>query len=283
MTFHCDRSDGRSSWRPVEAQPWKCLTVVLLAVFIAGQCSSRVFSAEKPPEVLAAVRKALDFLQKNGQVVAPPESGLVAYTCISAGMSPDDPFVKGFIDKILLKFKSDGYLPEHHHNYEAGVDAMALAAADKLKHREKIQLIANYLLKNQRVNGSWDYFGQEHGGDTSISQYGMLGLWAAARAGVEIPVKALDQAASWHLQTQLRNGAFCYQPLGVETSMKHSMTMAGVGSLGIARLLMSRNPQELESLADEPEAKTKKNEKAFGVLERVTAKETPDQSHRRLS
>lgn len=278
MNSHCDRSDGRSSCRSVEARPWKCLTVFVLGVLIAGQCSSRVLSAEKPPEVLAAVRKALDYLQKNGQMAAPAEAGLIAYTCISAGMSPDDPFVKGFIDKVLLKCKSDGYLPEHHHNYEAGVDAMALSAADKQKYRDKIQLIANYLIKNQRTNGSWDYFGEEHGGDTSISQYGMLGLWAAARAGVEIPVRVLDQAASWHLQTQLRNGAFSYQPLGGESSVKHSMTMAGVGSLGIARLLMSRNPQELESLADEPEVKTKKNEKAFGVLERVTVKETPDQS-----
>ncbi len=276
MNSHCDRSDGRSSWRSVEACSWRCLAVAVLGVFIAGQWSSRVFSAERPPEVLAAVRKALDLLQKNVQVVSPHESGLVAYTCISAGMSPDDPYVKGLIDKILLKIKTDSYVPEFHHNYEAGVDAMALVAADKAKYRDKIQHIANYLLKNQQVNGSWDYPAQKNGGDTSITQYGMLGLWAAARAGVEIPMKALDQSAIWHVQTQLRNGAFCYQPLGVETSMKHSMTMAGVGSLGIARLLMSRNAQELESL-EEPDAKTKKNEKAFGVLERVTAKETPDQ------
>ncbi len=276
MNSHCDRSGGRSSCRSVEARPWKCLTVVVLAVFIAGQCSSRVFSAEKPPEVLAAVRKALDYLQKNAQTVTAHESGLVAYTCISAGMSPDDPSVKVLIDKILLKFKSDEYKPELHHYYEAGVDAMALAAADKQKYRDQIQLVANYLLKHQRVNGAWDYPGQNNGGDTSISQYGMLGLWAAARAGVEIPVKALDTAATWHLQTQLKNGAFCYQPLAVETSAKHSMTMAGVGSLGIARLLMSRNAHALETIAEEPEVKTKKNEKAFGILERVTAKETPD-------
>ena len=277
MTSHCDRSDRRSSWRSVEACSWRCLAVAVLVVFIAAQCSSRVFSAEKPPEVLAAVRKALDYLRNiDSKNVPKEEFGLMAYTCISAGMPSDDPFVTGLIDKILLKFKSDGYSPEIHHIYEAGVDAMVLAAADKQKYRDQIQLVANYLLKNQRVNGSWDYPNQNNGGDTSISQYGMLGLWAAARSGVEIPVKALDQSAIWHLQTQLSNGAFSYQPRG-NSSPKHSMTMAGVGSMGIARLLMSRNPQELESLADEPEAKTKKNEKAFGVLERVTAKETPDQ------
>lgn len=277
MTFHCNRTGGRSLCRSFEARPWMRLTVVALAVFLAGLCPLRVFSAEKPPEVLDSVRKALEFFRKNASSVSSNESGLVVYTCISAGMSPDDPYVTELINKILLKFKPDEYKPEFHHDYEAAVDVMALVAADKQKYRDKIQIVANHLLKNQRPNGSWDYPGQNNGGDTSITQYGMLGLWAASRAGVEIPVKALDLAAAWHLQTQQRNGSFSYHPLGTDNAIKHSMTVAGVGSMGIARLLMSRSPQELQSLADEAEAKTKKNDKAFGVLERVTVTETPDQ------
>ncbi len=68
--------------------------------------------------------------------------------------------------------------------------------------------------------------------------------------------------------------------------MKHSMTVAGIGSLGIARLLLSRNPQAMETLVDEPEVKPKKAEKTFGVLEKVTPKDAPDQQrhqqHRRM-
>ena len=229
-------------------------------------------AAEKPKEVVAAISRGAEYLQKHSATISAFESGLAAYTLLAAGQSADDPLVRSLIEKVAAKCDATGYRPGTHYNYEAGVDAMALAAADKVKYRDKLQLIADFLIKSQQSNGSWDYLGQDHGGDTSISQYGMLGLWAAARAGVEIPQKTLDLAANWHLKTQIRGG-WSYQPLGGDSELKHSMTVAGIGTLGIARLLMSRNPQDLESLGDEPEVKPKKVEKAFGVLEKVAPKE----------
>ena len=278
MSFSRGRSDGRRLQRFLKASAGKCLTVLLLATCLAGSGVSCAFAADKPPEVLAAVQKAMGYFQKSAQIAAPNETGLVAYTCLAAGETPDSPVVKEMLGKVLAKITADGYNQTHHHIYEAGVDAMALAAADKVKYRDKLQLIANYLLKSQKSNGSWDYPSVDHGGDTSITQYAMLGLWAAARAGIEIPQPVIDNAASWHMRTQMRNGGFSYQPLGGDTDVRHSMTMAGVGSMGIVRVLMTLNPQDLESLSDEPEQKPKKAEKAFGVLERVTAKDTPDQS-----
>lgn len=273
MPFSRDHLLRLRTWRCVDELRWRSLSIVVLATCLIAQSSLPGLTAEKPPEVVAAIAKGVEYLQKNAQVAASAEVGLVGYTLLAAGLPPDDPLVKSMIDKVLAKCGPDGYQPTQHHNYEAGVDAMALAAAGKEKYRDKLQLIADYLLKNQRSNGSWDYLGQDHGGDTSISQYGMLGLWAAARAGIAIPQKSLDQAASWHLRTQLRNGGWSYQPLSGDTEMKHSMTVAGIGTLGIARLLMSLNPQELESLSDEPEVKPKKVEKTFGVLEKVAPKD----------
>lgn len=278
MPFSLDRSDGRSSHRLLNVSAGKYLTFFLLAACLAGSFASRTFAADKPPEVLAAVQKAMGYFQKNAQTSVPNETGLVVYACLSAGETVNSPVVAEMLGKVLLKFSSDSYTPTHHHTYEAGVDAMALAAADKVKYRDKIQSLVNYLIKNQKPNGSWDYPGADHGGDTSITQYALLGLWAGARAGIDVPQSVLDNAASWHMRTQMRNGGFSYQPLGADTDVRHSMTMAGVGSMGIIRVLMTRNPQDLESLNDEPEQKTKKAEKAFGVLERVTPKDTPDQS-----
>lgn len=251
--------------------------IFVLGMLIAGLSASRSVAADKPPEVLAAVKKGLDYLQKNLQVVAAHEAGLVAYTFLSAGEPADGPAVRAMIDKILLKFSTDGYRPTHHHTYEAGVDAMALAAADREKYRDKIQLIVNFLFNEQRPSGAWDYLGEDHGGDTSISQYGMLGLWAASRAGIEIPPRILDQAAGWHLRTQLRNGAWSYQPMGSDPTMKHSMTVAGAGTLGIVKLLSGMRPQEQDIPSEDSDAKTKKSDKAFGILERVTPKELVDQ------
>lgn len=277
MLLSRDRSGGRSSPQFLNAFDGKFGRIAFLVMSLVWAGSPICMAADKPPEVLAAVEKAMGYFLKSSQAAAPHEAGLVAYACLSAGQSADSPVVAAMMSKVLAKFTADGYAPTLHHSYEAGVDAMALAAADKQKYRDKLELIANYLIKNQRTNGSWDYVGMDHGGDTSITQYGMLGLWAAARAGVEIPSRVLDQAANWHLRTQLRNGGFGYQPLGGDTDVKHSMTVAGIGSLGIARLLLSRNPQAMETLVDEPEVKPKKPEKTFGVLEKVTPKDAPDQ------
>ena len=273
MSFNRDRTAGQRSWRRQSASYLKCLVVAALATCVAGQSSSRGLAAEKPKEVLASISKGVEYLRKNSTVAASFESGLVAYTLVAAGTPLEDPLLRSMLDNVAAKCGTGGYTPTNHYNYEAGVDAMALAAADKVKYRPQLQMIADFLIKSQHSNGSWDYLGTDHGGDTSISQYGMLGLWAAARAGVEIPQRTLDLAANWHLRTQMKNGGWSYQPLGGDTEIKHSMTVAGIGTLGIARLLMSRNPQDLESLSEEPEAKTKKVEKAFGVLEKVTPKE----------
>ncbi len=275
MSSNRDRTAGQRSSLLQNASYLylKCLVFAALATCVAGQSSSRGLAAEKPKEVLASISKGVEYLQKNSTIITGYENGLVAYALISAGQPPDDQLVRSLIDKVAAKCPAAGYQPTGHHNYEAGVDAMALAAADKVKYRPQLQVIADYLIKSQHSNGAWDYLGQDHGGDTSISQYGMLGLWAAARAGVEIPQRTLDLGANWHLRTQTRNGGWGYQPLGGDTEIKHSMTVAGIGTIGIARLLMSRNPQDLESLSEEPETKTKKVEKAFGVLEKVIPKE----------
>ena len=50
--------------------------------------------------------------------------------------------------------------------------------------------IAAYLISRQNGNGSWDYSDRNQG-DTSISQYAVLGLWEAENAGVDVPPSRL--------------------------------------------------------------------------------------------
>lgn len=241
---------------------WTVLTFAFPAV---------VLSADRPPEVEAAIQKGLRFLESKEGMVSSAETGLVVYTTLASGQTPDHPLVKALLPKVVAKIGPDGYRPTQHHTYEAGVDAMALVAADRQKYLPQIQAIADFLMREQRAYGGWDYLGQEHQGDTSISQYGMLGLWAAARAGVAIPPKVWDQSARWHIKTQLNDGAFAYQPLNSAPNPMHSMTVAGIGSLCIARLHLTngQSPEIAEPEPDPEEPKPKKKDKAFGVLERV--------------
>ena len=260
------------------ARPLRGHRLLRWMTFVAavGCCSSSILAADKPPEVEAAIRKAAGFLNTT-QTIKAEERGLVAYTLLSAGESPESPQVKAQVDEILKKFAS-GYKPTAQHAYEAGVDAMGLVAADREKYKGHIQLIAEHMVREQRNNGAWDYPMADFQGDTSITQYGMLGLWAAHRAGVQIPSRVWDETAQWHLRTQLKDGAFGYHPLSGEATPKHSMTVAGVGSLAIAKLMLSKSPQsEPDSSPKETESKPKKSDKAFGVLERVNPQEATDQ------
>lgn len=270
---HC----SRQSWvlngvRPLLGRrAWIFLmTVAVVAVFGSpGWCANR------PPEVEQAIQRAVRYVTGSRQV-ADQEAGFIVYACLSAGESPDSPFIKALVDNILKKC-TGAYKPLIHHNYEAGVDLMGLVAADREKYKPQIQMIADFLMREQKPYGVWDYATGDSKGDTSISQYGVLGLWAAARAGVEIPTKVWDDAAQWHMRTQLNEGAFGYHPLGGDAAAKHSMTVAGVGTLAVIKLMLSKQ-LEAEPSAPPPgaDAKTKKSDKAFGVLERVTPQEPTD-------
>ena len=101
-------------------------------------------------------------------------------------------------------------------------------------------MLATYLLGRQNPNGSWDYQGRTHG-DTSISQYAVLGMWEAENAGVEIPPSVWDRAAGWFLSVQDSAGGWNYHR---DEAMRYTdtvaMTAAGVGSLLICQRQMDR-------------------------------------------
>ena len=82
-------------------------------------------------------------------------------------------------------------------------------------------------------------------GDTSISQYAVLGMWEAENAGVDVSPSVWDRAAQWYMSSR-RAGAeagitTATQPSWPETV---SMTAAGVGSLMICRRQLERYRQK---------------------------------------
>lgn len=273
MSIAREFSQQRCSPACVRPSLGRRVTLIAMTFAAVAWFGSPGWSADKPPEVVAAIKKAVGFLAASS-IHSEAEAGLIAYTCLSAGESPDSPIVKKQLDVILRKCSSS-YLPILHHNYEAGVDLMALVAADREKYKPQIQMIGDFLIAQQKPHGAWDYAVGNSQGDTSISQYGILGLWAAARAGVQVPTKVWDDAAQWHMRTQLQGGAFSYHPLGGEATPKHSMVVAGVGSMSIIKLMLVKS-SDADPIVPDPESKTKKSDKAFGVLERVTPQATPD-------
>lgn len=168
-------------------------------------------------------------------------AALCAYAILKADGKPTDPAVVNMIADIAKRCEGASYKPHSGDEiYAAGVDAMILADSDPEKYQPALAKIAAFLVREQRDDGSYSYRGPEDPGDTSVTQYGALGLWAAARAGVEIPPKVWDQLALWHIKAQVSGGGFQYCPgstIGITRDQPNlSMTGAGAATMTIAAL-----------------------------------------------
>ena len=225
-------------------------------------------AAEKV-KIEAAIERGKAFLLN--QELKGPQGSLACYALIKAGVSKDHPQVKRAINEIMDKCRSTGYVPTQHFNYEAGVDAMLLEGVDREAYFPQLELIAAFLISHQRNYGGWFYaaeFGGGDYGDTSISQYAVLGLWATSRAGVDVPTEVWQKAAKWLMQTQYRDGGFGYHPSdamvqGGPSNSTGTMTVAGTGTLLVIRHVLFNEAAFDEGVR--PAAAPRR----YGLLERL--------------
>lgn len=237
--------------------------------------TSPVFSAVPTTGVAkydASIRKAIGYLK---QEILNPTSGVhggylsfTAYTLLQAGESASSEPVKKAIDELKTRITSAGYKPDNseHHIYDAGVDAMLLSKAGGDNYYAELKAISDYIIAQQGSDGSWDYPSRTVG-DTSMGQYGALGLWAAIVGGVDVPKEVWDKLAVWHLRTQQPDGGFMYHPgVNVAASVGGSqptlnMTAGACGTLAICRL------QLYPEFVPGEKHENKGPKKAFGLLE----------------
>jgi hypothetical protein len=221
--------------RRYEIPAWMLASWAMILVLV-GSDTAR---AQQEP----AVQNGVQYLRAHFGGKPSGESAMIALGLLKAEVPPSDPAIQACIAKILSRFTSSEYKPElgdGRGTYEATAALMALSNLNAVQNRSLINMLATYLLGRQNANGSWDYQGRTHG-DTSISQYAVLGLWEAENAGVDIPPSAWDRAAGWYLSVQDSAGGWNYhrdEPSSYTDTV--AMTAAGVGSLLICQRQMDR-------------------------------------------
>lgn len=244
--------------------------LVLSTLALTAQAQDRSRYATEA-QINAAITRAQRELLKRSIAEPNGPAALAVLALLKSGVDPKTSEINRVCEKLAAQASGSIYTPGIHHVYEAGVTLLALANADAKKYRPQIGVIAQYLITSQRQNGQWAYPNSEDG-DTSISQYAILGLWEASRSGVVVPSEVWDKAANWHLRTQQKDGGFAYHPaMGGGSQSLHSMTAAGLGSLRIARRHLFPNARE-RVVIESPQAKVaRKNRsgKRFGILEPV--------------
>ena len=234
------------------------ISAVAACVFTAFPAPSAAQDDLDGEQVRAAIRRSVASLKgrqaadgtwpdyaRPGGVTA-----LVTYALLRAGVAPDDASVARGLDALTA-------VPDEA-TYVVALKAMAYASAGLEPHRARLQGCVDWLAETQHASGGWGY-GQPSsserasvgnaGGwfrvrteaqlqsvygraDASNTQFALLGLAEAHRAGAHVPDEAWRRADRHFRNTQLPGGGWGYVYHDPDPEEAYgSMTAAGVASL----------------------------------------------------
>jgi hypothetical protein len=192
----------------------------------------------------AAINKAKAFLRskqtKDGSWT-PEEGGtqfggytsIATYALLAGGDSPQDEHIKRAV-AWLANAKITGI-------YALGLRAQVWPYLEpSADRRAAIARDAELLLKSADGMGRWGYTVGGGGQHNSPTQYGVLGLWACARAGYEVPTKFWEASEKGWLACQCKDGGWQYASTSEATS-RATMTAAGLATMFIAQDYLRAN------------------------------------------
>lgn len=282
-----DRDNVRVRWLGM-------LLAITVATLAIGSPAAYAVTPESP-EVKALVEKAIRFLESPlpqnlatmPNNVSPGAKSLVAMCLLKAGRKADHPKVLEAVESIrtaLAMTKDPNSSPLDVYN--TGLCIVFLFEVDPQTYRPEMERLTNQLIAVQKPHGGWGYPGRQTG-DTSMTQYGCLGLWAAENVGISVPVDAWERAANWLVRTQDPSGAYGYQgvdpggyTLVPQNEIRHSLAAAGLGSLYICaerlRLFGTLEPEDDPDLPSALKRRKKEggNARNAGAVEFNRVRET---------
>jgi hypothetical protein len=244
--------------------------LVLCAVVLAGALFGRVAAvrAEVTAEgVLRSIERGRAFLlsqqHADGSWSVPGDSrfrigvtSLSLLALINSGMTAADPPIKKGLDWLR-----DVREPQPDFTYDIALMLMAFQAADDgERDMLRMQQLARKLEESQTTEGvnrgSWGYthskkYHADWTGDRSNAQYAILGLHAAAEAGIPVEKTVWLRARQHWIDSLNRDGGWGYAEQGNLLDSTGSMTVAGIASLAITDAML-RDPSKDQTANGEP-------------------------------
>lgn len=248
---------SQGSLRPCQRTVWRGWLLLWLVGCFAGPVWA-VDEQNLDPASLDAIRRGREALIKQLPTLPIGEDSLAAYALIKSGTDRKHSAVAAAVQRVEKRIDEGCYDPngkpgsrtlsDHPANYFASVDAFLLEAYDAEGEQARLTVIRDWLIAQQRPFGGWNYVNDPKAaiGDTSVSQYAVLGLWACHRAGVVVPTSVWEKAANYFMKTQREDGGFAYR-LDESVPQRHrtprlTMTVAGGGSLAVIRIVLFGDP-----------------------------------------
>lgn len=180
-------------------------------------------------------------------------NALCVYALLHAGQAISDERLNVQNDqmKSLIERMKEFAMEGNRATYSRALRISALSVYDRAEDRSALEKDAQWLL-GSTLEGAYTYSkpqpgsGRSQGGwDNSNSQYGALGIWAAAEAGFRAPSSFWQSVESHWSDAQTHSGGWGYGPGAQGATI--AMTAAGVTSLFIAREQLGTQPNAPES------------------------------------
>jgi hypothetical protein len=219
------------------ALPLMCSAIASLA---AGQL--RAYTTESP-EVRAMVERGVEFLRYSN--VDPRLGGrcIVGLVLLKQNLDDHELVKQAIVACEEACARSPDKIDEDI--YSIGLAIVFLCELDARSYRNQIKQLVRTLQLRQKDGGGWGYpLDTLNGktGDTSMTQYAVLGLWTAAQHGVPVPPSVFVDVTNWLLRTQDPGGGWGYQGNDPgpgdfrrkpQTQIRHSLCAAALGCLYI--------------------------------------------------
>ena len=258
-------------------------SAILLVVVVAltGASRPRAAAAATPAQVEASIAKAREFLYKtqakDGTWETSPkrleikkgepdwkgaqaitggqwggQTALAVFALLVAGDSPQDPRLVRAVD-FLMKADLIG-------TYALGIRAQVLqmlppTPQTRTVMKRDLQKLLGMMKTQGKARGFYDYVPQGKSYSLSRAQYGVLGVWAAALAGEEVPSRYWSEVERAWVAAQEADGGWRYKPGDASPPVTAGITAVGIATLFIVsdqlygnRGIDCRNPTEVPAI-----------------------------------
>lgn len=238
----------------------------------------RPLCAADDAAIQAAIRKGQAHLLSTIANLREGPKSFAAYALVKTGIDKSDQRIQDAVAHAVSEAREHYApgMPRYGAEYARAFAYMVpchmflLEAVDPEAYQAELAGMAEYLSQHQQSNGSWFYteVPTNEASDTSQTQFALLGLWAAHRAGVDVSAATLQKAGQWLIKTQREDGGFAYQPWDGATLERRevslSITLSGAGSLLVVRQISHTNAKSSDGTPQPVQPR-----KRFGVLDRL--------------
>ena len=134
-------------------------------------------------------------------------TALACFALLEAGENPQEPNLAKGLDRLLEIDFDNLYLRA----VRTMAYSLAVTQTKDSPYRAKLEQDVQWLTQGAiRQQGAWGYGGPERYGDNSCSQFALLALWEADRAGIDVSPGLIRLAERTWLTRQRSDGGWIY-------------------------------------------------------------------------